>query len=74
MDALKIRGLRILLFPVIAPLLLLGWVLIVVGERQAYSEAVTERKSHDYVLSEKPNEDEFEMGSIDEIVAEKSAY
>ena len=41
MDALKIRGLRILLFPVIAPLLLLGWVLIVVGIGVAAAAAGT---------------------------------
>ena len=74
LDTLKVRGLRILLFPVIAVFILLGWVLMVVGERQECSEAVTERKKHNYGLAEKLNEDEFEMGSIDEIVEEKTAY
>ncbi|MBN1358894.1 hypothetical protein JW988_09030 [Candidatus Bathyarchaeota archaeon] len=75
-DALRIRGLRILLFPVVAPLILLGWVLYVVGERQACSKAVIKRKNHDYVLAEKSdeNEDKVEMGLINTIVEDEVAY
>ena len=74
MDALRKR-LKILLFPVIAPLILLGWILYVVGERQECSKAVNKRKNHDHVSAEQPNknEDEVEMGLIDKIV-EETAY
>lgn len=73
MDALRKR-LKILLFPVIAPLILLGWILYVVGERQACSKAVNTRKNHDHVSAEKPNEneDKVEMGLIDKIVEENT--
>ncbi len=73
---MRIRSLRILLFPVVAPLILLGWVLYVVGERQAFSKAVTQIKNHDYVLAEKPdeNEDKVEMGLINKIIENEIAY
>jgi hypothetical protein len=73
LDDLRIRGLRILLFPVVAPLFLLGWVLYVIGERQACSGAVTERRNDNYCLAEKSNvtEDNVEMGLIDEIMEDK---
>jgi hypothetical protein len=73
LDDLRIRGLRILLFPVVAPLFLLGWVLYVIGERQACSKAVTEGRNDNYRLAGKPNvtEDNFEMGLIDEIMEDK---
>ena len=67
MDALRIRGLRILLFPVAALLILLGWVLYVVGERQACSEAEAKRENND-----KPNENEVEIGLIDKTVEEEN--
>jgi len=70
---LRIRGLRILLFPVVVPLFLLGWVLYVVGERQACSKAVTERRNGSHCLAGMPILNEVEMGSIDEIVEEKVA-
>ncbi len=72
LDALKISGLRILLFPVVAVLILLGWVLMVIGERQECNEAVTKLKNADFGLAEKPSEnaDEVEMGSIDKIEEE----
>ena len=66
-DALRIRGLRILLFPVAALLILLGWVLYVVGERQACSESEAKRENQD-----KPNENEVEIGLIDKTVEEEN--
>jgi hypothetical protein len=74
LDALRIRGLRILFFPVAALLILLGWVLSVVGERQACSKAVTERKNHDNASAEEPNENEVEIGLIDQTVEEENAF
>lgn len=75
MAALRIRGLRILLFPVIAPLILLGWVLYVVGDRQAYSQLATKRKTKTLDPDEKStaNEAKVEMGLIDEISEEQLA-
>ena len=72
---MRIRGLRILLFPVVAPLILLGWVLYVVGERQACSKAVIKRKNQDYVLTGKSdeNENKVEMGLIKTIVKDEVA-
>jgi hypothetical protein len=73
LDDLRIRSLRILLFPVVAPIFLLGWILYVIGERQACSKAVTERRNDNYCLVRKPNvtEDNVEMGLIDEIMEDK---
>ena len=71
---MRARGLRILLFPVAALLILLGWALYVVGERQECSKAAAERKNHDNALAEKPNENEVEMGLIDKIVEKENAY
>jgi len=73
-DALRVRGLRILLFPVAALLILLGWVLYVVGERQACSEAAAKRKNRDNALAEKPNETEVEIGLIDKPLEEENTY
>jgi len=75
LDALRIRGLRILLFPVVAPLILLGWALYVVGEKQAYSKLATEWKAKELDLAERSttNEDKVEVGLIDEILEEQIA-
>lgn len=73
MDALRARGLRILLFPVAALLILLGWALYVVGERQACSKAAAKRKNHDDALAEKPNKNEVEMSLIDKTIEEENA-
>jgi hypothetical protein len=68
--ALRIHGLRILLFPIVAPLILLGWILYIVGDRQACSKLATKRKAKELDSDEKAtaNEDKVEMGLIDEIV------
>ena len=73
LDDLRIRGLRILLFPFVVPLFLLGWVLYIIGEKQVCSKAVTERSNDNYCLAEKSNvtEDNVEMGLIDEIMEDK---
>ena len=75
LDALRIRGLRILLFPVVAPFILLGWVLYVVGDRQAYSKLATKRKAKelDPDGTSTANEATVKMGLIDEIVEEQLA-
>ena len=73
LDALRIRGLRILLFPVVAPLILLGWVLYVVGDRQAYSQLANKKNAKELNPDEKPtaHEAKVEMGLIDEILEEQ---
>ena len=71
MDSLRIRGLRILLFPIAVPLILLGWALYVVGDRQAYTKFET--KEHAPNKKSITNEHQVEMGLIDEILEEQKA-
>ena len=69
LGALRIRGLRILLYPVVVLLFLLGWVLYVVGERQACSEAISDTEEgslEDSTL----NDDELEFGLISARITE----
>ena len=75
MDTLRLRGLRILLFPIAVPLILLGWALYVVGDRQAYSKVETKRKAKERDPNKKSimNDYQVEMGSIDEILEEQVA-
>ena len=61
----------ILLFPIIAILFALGWVLSVVGEKQKNGNATPTRKTRHDIEEESPtNVSEVEMGLIEEIVEE----
>jgi len=73
LGTLRTRGLRILLFPIAVPLILLGWTLYVVGDRQAYSKLETKRKTKERNPNKKSttNEEQVEMGLIDEILEEQ---
>jgi len=75
LETLRIRGLRILLFPIAVPLILLGWVLYVVGDKQAYSKLETRRKTKERNPNKKSitNEEQIEMGLIDYMLEEKMA-
>jgi hypothetical protein len=74
LDTLR-RGLRILLFPIAILLILIGWVLYVVGDRQTYSKLETKSKTKECDLNKKSitNDDQVEMGLVDEILEEKMA-
>jgi hypothetical protein len=73
LGALRIHGLRILLYPVVILLFLLGWVLHVVGERQADSEEMSKRKINDSSFeASTSNDDEVEFGLIDEYLKSNS--
>jgi hypothetical protein len=66
---LKLRKLRILLFPVVAPLILLGWCLYVIGDSQATSKAMVQRKKRNHPPKKSPdNEDEVEMGLMEQLM------
>ncbi len=75
METLRIRGLRILLFPIAVPLILLGWALYVVGDKQTYSKLEAKRKTKERNLIKKSitNEEQVEMGLIDDMLEEKMA-
>jgi hypothetical protein len=75
LEILRIRGLRILLFPIAVPLTLLGWALYVVGDKQAYSKLETKRKTKERDPNKKSitNEEQVEMGLIDKILEEQMA-
>jgi len=75
LETLRIRGLRIVLFPIAVPLILLGWALYVVGDKQAYSKLETKRKAKERTPNKKSitNEEQVEMGLIDYMLEEKMA-
>ncbi len=75
METLRIRGLRILLFPIAVPLILLGWALYVVGDKQTYCKLEAKRKTKERNLIKKSitNEEQVEMGLIDDMLEEKMA-
>lgn len=69
LETLKLRKLRILLFPVVAPLILLGWCLYVIGDRQATSNAMVQRKKRNRPPKESnDNEDKVEMGLMEQLM------
>ena len=70
LSALGIRGLRILLFPVVVVLFIVGWVLYVLGERQASCEAPSKPEDDSFEDSTLID-DEIEFGLIDEVVEEQ---
>ena len=69
MDTLRVRGLRILLYPVAVIFFLVGWVLYVVGERQAHSEETSRAEDASFEDSTL-NEDEVEFSLVDELLEE----
>ena len=71
MVTVRRRVTLILLFPIIAILFALGWVLSVVGEKQKTRNTTPTRKTRNDIDEESPtNVSEVEMGLIEEIVEE----
>jgi hypothetical protein len=71
LSALKRRVILIFLFPVIVPILLLGWVLYVIGDRQTSDKPAPERKIDVREEESTSSEDNVEVGLIEESLEEQ---
>lgn len=72
---MRSRALLILFFPVFALLLLLGWVLYVVGDKQTSGKTASKEKTsvHSPEPESTAEEVDLEVGVIDEILEEQFA-
>jgi hypothetical protein len=75
LGTLESRILKILLFPIIALIFIVGWILYVVGDKQTSNNSADERKIRSVVSEDNSTsiEDYTDLGILEEVVEEQLA-